>query len=466
MIPFTSIIEQNAEEFRRVMRRVDGVPLDRLVIEHHSRFDPDKETLASRLACENWDAPLIVTTSVQFYESLFANRNSACRKLHNLARSVVILDEAQALPVELLQPCLRALDELVDNYGTTVVLCTATQPAVHRRPEFPIGIPRSPQRQVREIIPDPPLLYRSLKRVDVSDIGAQSDARIAERLRAEAQVLCIVNTRSHAAMLMRLLGEDDGQFHLSALMRPAHRSVTLDTIRTRLAAQQPCRVVSTQLVEAGVDVDFPVVFRAMAGLDSIAQSAGRCNRNGRQSQPGQVCVFTSEHPEAERFLREAVNSARQALALHPGDPLALPAVERYFRLRYWDQQPRWDSKSVIPSFQLGQDRAFPFLFSFARVACDFRLIDQQTRPVVIPWGAEGADLCSQLRRLPQLHRDLCRRLQRYTVQVRERLWIDNLHRAFEPLFDHSLAVLSSPEMHYSETYGLTLDTPEGQAFFG
>ena len=216
--------------------------------------------MASRLATENWNAPLVVTTSVQFYESLFAARTSRCRKLHNLTKAVVILDEAQTLPVDYLEPCLRVLRELTTHYGSTVVLCTATQPAIQRRDDFSIGLD-----DVQEIIPDHRQLYANLKRVIVEDLGQVKDARLSERIIENQQVLCIVNTRQHARILFQAIGEnEDGNFHLSALMCPDHRTTMLAHIRQQLAAGRPCRVISTQLVEAGVDVDFPVVYLVSA----------------------------------------------------------------------------------------------------------------------------------------------------------------------------------------------------------
>lgn len=286
VIPYTSIIEQTADIFRGLFGDA--------VIEHHSNAesDPEQETARSRLACENWDAPIVVTTSVQCFESLFAARPSRCRKLHNLVDSVIVLDEAQLLPPDFLQPILDVLNLLTRHYGVTVVLSTATQPALASRDYF------DPQKkirgldQVREIIPDPDELYRRLKRVDVR---LPADWRtaiawedLAGRLTAHESVLAIVNTRRHARELHRLMPA--GTLHLSALLCGAHRSAVIAGIKSRLAAGIPTRVISTQLVEAGVDLDFPVVYRALAGLDSIAQAAGRCNREGRLPT-GEVHVF-------------------------------------------------------------------------------------------------------------------------------------------------------------------------------
>jgi len=460
VVPFTTIIEQNAEEFRRVMNLVPGIENDRLVIEHHSNFDPDKENAHSRLACENWNAPLIVTTSVQFYESLFGKKTSACRKLHNLARAVIILDEAQTIPVDYLRPILSALDELVLNYGSTVVLCTATQPAVNKRLDFPIGI-----ENVREIIPEPKRLYLSLNRVNVENLGLRTDDDLVSLLRKEERVLCIVNTRGHARTLIEALGIEEGHYHLSALMCPAHRSQKLAEIRRRLEAGLRCRVVSTQLIEAGVDVDFPVVFRSMAGLDAIAQAAGRCNRNGRLAQKGQVFIFTSEHQDREHFLADTANCAAQVLELKAGDILDLETIDQYFKLYYWDQTARWDRQTVMRSFNLVQDKDFPFLFDFSRVARDFRIISENTRPVIVPWGNYGVELCETLRILPALNRDILRKLQRFSVQISARTWMAQLRRTITPVHEGSLAILMSLKQYYSDTFGLHIDDPLGDAIF-
>lgn len=450
VIPFTSIIEQNAEVFRRAMGDMEPSP----VVEHHSNLDVGEETETSRLASENWDAPLVVTTSVQFYESLFASRTSRCRKLHNLARSVIILDEVQTLPTKYLAPCLKVLGELTRSYGATVVLCTATQPAVHERDNFSIGL-----SGVREIIPDPKRLYRDLKRVEVQEIGEQTDEELAGRLLAHMQVLCIVNTRGHARKLFTALGEGEEHFHLSAQMCPVHRSKVLGDIRQRLDEGLPCRVVSTQLVEAGVDIDFPAVYRSLAGVDAIAQAAGRCNRNGR-AERGEMYVFRSEHIRAEAYFRATADIAKQVLDLHD-DPLTLAAVEHYFRLLYWEAGTGagWDAKGVLDKFQISsRSKDLPFLFSFATVARDFKLIEDTGRPVIIPWGEQGEELCEELRD-PYVEpgRKLLRRLQRYTVQAPGAAWERHVERGDIELVRGLYPLLVSPEVHYSKRLGLDLE---------
>jgi len=286
VIPYTSIIEQTAAVFRQALNTQEGV------LEHHASFDwegagrsmresasGDEALARLRRAAENWDAPLVVTTAVQFFESLFAARTSRCRKLHNLARSVIVLDEAQSLPLRLLNPCLAALDELGRSYGTSVVLCTATQPAVRRvKDGFAAGLDLPAER---ELAPDPPAFYARLRRQRIERApGPIEDEAIAARFAERQQMLCIVNSRRHAWELFRLIGGQEGAVHLSTYMCPRHRSLLLEMIKARLRDGAPVRLVATSLVEAGVDFSFPEVWRAEAGLDSVAQAAGRCNREG------------------------------------------------------------------------------------------------------------------------------------------------------------------------------------------
>ena len=306
-IPYTSIIEQTADVFREVFKALG----EDVVIEHHSNAEsnPEDETTRSRLACENWDAPLIVTTNVQLFESLFARKTSRCRKLHSLINSVIVLDEAQLLPVDFLQPVVDVLRYLVEDFGVTVLLCTATQPALNTPPSV------DPQRGLRraigpvtEIIDDVPALYRALERVRVhlppSLEIPRSWSELADEIAGHDTALTIVSRRADAAELYRLIkARNDGArcWHLSALMCAQHRSDAIAEIKDALRARRdalnagqipdPIHVVSTQLVEAGVDLDFPVVYRALAGLDSIAQAAGRCNREGKLPEPGAVHVF-------------------------------------------------------------------------------------------------------------------------------------------------------------------------------
>lgn len=406
-LPFTSIIEQTAATFRNVFDDPHG----RIVLEHHSNLDPDspaRQSMTAQMAAENWDAPIIVTTNVQLFESLFSAHGSTCRKLHRIAGSVIVLDEAQAVPPQLLKPVLAVIDELVRNYRCTVVLCTATQPAIIRRETFPIGL-----EHVTEIVPDPPALYEAMRRVEVEQLGLIEDELLACRLVNHDQVLCIVNTRKHAAILCELLEERGVEvLHLSAAMCPEHRSQRVAIIRDALKEGRPCRIVSTQVIEAGVDVDFPVVYRALAGFDSIAQAAGRCNREGR-SDTGMVYVFETEHRPA-LSMRAQVAAAAELLPDQP-DPLDLHAIERYFGLVYWKRkhegQKPWDVKDVMGCFQPGMNHRF------RDADRDFRWIDQQTTPIVVPYDDTGRSIVDHLLKDDEPDWQLLRRAQRYSVSV-------------------------------------------------
>lgn len=403
-IPFTSIIEQNARVYREVFAALgEGV-----VLEHHSNTDPIEETYTNRLQAENWDAPLVVTTNVQLFESLFAARPSPCRKLHRIAGSVIILDEVQAIPVEILKPTLLALRELVTTYGCTVVLCTATQPAFGKRKTLPFGL-----EGVRPILPDAPRVYESMKRVSVEVEGVVADDALAERLLAEEQVLCIVNTRPHAASLFDRIGGTEGHYHLSTRMCAAHRLSTLAAIRVALREGRRCRVISTQLVEAGVDLDFPVVYRAICGIDSLAQAAGRCNREGRLEK-GRVVWFRTEAPPPPGFLRHAADAASACLTLHD-DPLSLACIEAYFCELHFKNADRMDRKGVLTAHgKMPQTMQFPF----RKIASLYRFIDSDDTTVFVPWTEKGVALLERFKDSFLPDRGLLRRMQPYGVGVR------------------------------------------------
>jgi CRISPR-associated endonuclease/helicase Cas3 len=454
VIPFTSIIEQNAAVFRKALAELG----DDIVLEHHSNLDPDAShaTSRSRLVAENWDARVIVTTNVQFFESLHSNRTSRCRKLHRIARSVIIFDEAQTLPVDYLAPCLRSMEELVKHYGSTVVLCTATQPAIERNLEFPNGIPAP-----TEIIPDPADLHRRLRRVKAVCLGKMPDAGLLPKLCEHEQMLCIVNTRRHARELFELLPGDGCRFHLSALMCPAHRSLKLKEIKSRLKNGDPVRLVSTQLVEAGVDIDFPVVFRALSGLDSIAQAAGRCDREGRLTSllgrpGGQLFIFEPPSLPPAGFLRATADSASEVLAGPPRDLLSPEAIESYFRHHYWRHQEIMDRHRILDCWPAAMTRADDLLlFRFKTCAENFRLIANYTEPVLIPYGDTGAALCAELRATfdPARLRFLARQLQRLTVQIPKQQHQRLLSSGILLAVHENFHILNST-CHYSEDFGL------------
>lgn len=411
VIPYTSIIEQNAAVFREILGTEN-------VLEHHSNFsyphDEQSETEAEyaggigeklKLAAENWDLPVIATTNVQFFESLFAARSSKCRKLHNIANSVVIIDEAQMIPTGFLKPCLNAVAELVVNYGTTVVLCTATQPAIGRF--LPEGI------KPVEIVDDTSELFEVFKRVQVYNAGSVSDDRLAEKLAGQDQVLCIVNSKKHARLLFeRIRGE--GVFHLSTRMCPVHRTAILDTIKERLKAGKTCRVVSTQLIEAGVDVDFPVVYRSMAGLDSIAQSAGRCNREGRLPL-GQVYVFWPEKHGLPRGWLSRTASLGSMVLERYADALGPEAVEGYFTSLFELDAAELDRKGILADIR---EQAQLLRFPLRTIADKFKLIDDNTSTIIIPWDDTCRNILEEAGYSP-FPAAYIRRLQRYAVNVYE-----------------------------------------------
>jgi CRISPR-associated endonuclease/helicase Cas3 len=408
-IPFTSIIDQTASIFRDVLG--DGI-----VLEHHasideSRIEGREARDKLRLAMEDWAAPVVVTTNVQLFESLHSNRPSRCRRLHNLARSVIILDEAQTIPLPLLRPCLAAIDELARNYCASVVLCTATQPAVAKS-RFEGGLELGPER---ELAPDPLRLHRELKRVRVAHIGEQKDDALVEALAGTSQGLVIVNSRAHALTLYRSAVKAglDGVVHLTTRQYAAHRRRVLADVRGRLRKGAPCRVIATSLVEAGVDLDFPVVWRAEAGLDQIAQAAGRCNREGeRRPEDSVVGVFRSAEHKPPREIAQLAGDMARAARRHD-DILSPSAMEDYFAEVYWRKGAALDRKNIQMAYKMGVGGPS---FEYRRVAADFRMIESGLAPVII---AREAEACAALAALSAgaPAGPVARRLQPFIVQV-------------------------------------------------
>lgn len=462
VVPFTSIVEQNAEVFRKALGHLGEAS----VLEHHSGFtaqithqdDPDwyqaREKL--KLAMENWEAPIIVTTAVQFFESLFAARPSTCRKLHNIASSVIILDEAQTLPLKLLRPTVAAIDELARNYRSSVVLCTATQPAL-RAPILEDGL-----EGVREIAPNPHTLFEQLDRVRIQHIGIVDDTELTLKLRARHQVLCIVNNRRHARSVYQSFADLDGARHLTTLMCARHRSHVLADIRDLLAKGEACRVVATSLIEAGVDISFPEVFRAEAGLDSIAQAAGRCNRNGeRATQDSHVFVFANVNddwappPELKQFAQ----AAQEVLRSHGENPLSPEAIDAYFRLLYWQKGTEaLDVPNLLGQLKASRIDSLPM----ETLATKFRMIDSTQIPVIIPYDDLAMEVLNRLR-YAEKSSGLARKLQPYLVQV-PRQGFDALYKdgAIQPVaqdkWDGQFMELVNMDI-YDDRFGIWWDDP-------
>lgn len=409
VIPYTSIIEQNADVFRKAVGNEN-------VLEHHSNYDyPDgsfdtwnNDDKKHRLATENWDMPLIVTTSVQFFESMFSNKSSKCRKLHNIANSVVILDEAQMMPIDYLRPCLYALSELISNYNVTVILCTATQPSIDKL------VPDN--TKITEIVDNQEELNMIFKRVNIHYVGNKSDDEISLELSRLEQVLCIVNTRRHAKELFEKLYEfrKEGTYHLSARMCPTHRKDVLSEIRKRLEENKECRVVSTQLIEAGVDIDFPVVYRSMAGIDSIAQASGRCNREGKK-ESGMVYVFEPEAhgmPKKGSFELNA-STTRSTRRKYGDDILSLEAIKYYFEELYDYKREQLDSKGILEDINEGKEK---LLFPFEDISKKFNIIENDMVTVIVPFDEAAKQLIYEMEKskYPGMY---ARSLQKYSVQI-------------------------------------------------
>ena len=421
VIPYTSIIEQNAAVFRDLLGPDS-------VVEHHQNVDyddvQDTDMNRKRLATENWDAPVIVTTNVQFFESLFSNRPSKCRKLHNLAESIVIFDEAQMIPIDYLRPSLAAIEALVRHYACTAVLCTATQP--------PLGQFFSDDMQPLEICPalmENAAFFRRTK-IELRE-EVMTEEELAEELAAHEQVLCIVNVKKMAQSVFDLLREDEGTYHLSTNLYPVHREQVLEKIRARLKDGKPCRVISTSLVEAGVDLDFPCVYREINGLDSIVQAAGRCNRENRQGiEDSPVYVFSFEDTKKKNFLAA---DTTQIVARKYRENLANPAAIRMYFNELYDLggEKRLDCKDIM-----GKSREL----AFAKIAEEFHLIEEQTISVLIPLEDEAKELLRHLE-AGERSRSLLRKAARYMASVRSNIAEELLMHGALYRMDEEITVL-------------------------
>jgi len=411
-IPFTSIIDQTAVIFREVLGEA-------FVLEHHSlieeeRFSAREQRDKLRLAMEDWAAPCVVTTNVQLFESLFANRPSRCRKLHNLAHSVIVLDEAQTLPHGLLRPCMAALDELARSYGCTIVLCTATQPALDKRVFTQGG---GLALEGRELAPDPARLARALRRVQMSRCGEMNDDQLVEELAQQEQALVIVNGRRHALELYKKARAAglDGVVHLTTRQTAADRRPILARIRQDLADKKPCRLIATSLIEAGVDVDFPRVWRAEAGLDQMAQAAGRCNREGRRPLAESIVTIfkPKDHAPPREIAQLAADFAR--MADKNEDLLSPEAIEAYFREVFWRKGPhQLDKKEILAQFMIASGKP---VVNYRQVAQDFKFIESGLTAIVIPGAPKVAETLAVLNNPDASPGKAARDLQSFLVQV-------------------------------------------------
>lgn len=450
-IPFTSIIEQNAGVYKKIFGAEN-------ILEHHSHFiipksqnlnsdDPENENQKLAMAVSNWDVPLIMTTNVQFFESLFSAHPSRSRKVHNIANSVIILDEVQALPNELLRPCMFALAELVKKYHCSVVLCTATQPDFKENGILP-DIP------VTDIIPDYAVLFEQLKRAACRFDGIKSLQETADEIVLEKQCLCIVNSKKHARDLYDCIKTKGDCFHLSTSMYPEHRKQVIETIRQRLKDGQPCRVVSTQLIEAGVDIDFPVVYRSITGVDSIQQAAGRCNREGKLSS-GTVIVFqpAEEGYGGPDYLKQ---TARIAATLSDKDYLSLETVKQYFHELYAIRTTKMDKPDILSLCKTAMN-TLPPVYPFRKISDDFKMIADSGYAVIIPKDPACRKLLDQLCEYNVAF--VQSQITPYCVTVRKKE-LDRLYDSGQvQLFKETFTVLCDPA-GYDEAVGLVIRETE------
>ncbi|MFN3076472.1 MAG: CRISPR-associated helicase Cas3' [Alphaproteobacteria bacterium] len=456
-IPFTSIIDQTVDEFHKVLG--DDVQGDEFILEHHSAIEEEKisdwqQRDKLRLAMEDWAAPIVVTTNVQLFESLFANRPSRCRKLHNLAKSVIILDEAQTLPLTLLKPCVAAIDELARNYGTSVVLCTATQPALDVR-FFDMGL----ALDGRELAPDPQALASQFRRVSLRMGGTLDDAALVAALSPHPQALVIVNSRKHALALYRQARQEglDGLIHLSTRQTATDRRAILADVRQRLEKGQPCRLIATSLVEAGIDLDFPRVWRTEAGLDQIAQAAGRCNREGRcPVDDSIVTVFTAPDHSPPREIAQ-LSAAYARMAARHDDHLSPAALQEYFREVYWSRGPALDREKILGKFAIDQGS---IICDYRTVAETFQMIENGMVPVIVARkeDKDARAALAMLKRETSKAGTVARKLQSFVVQVPPKaraLLLASGHVSFEQegRFGDQFAVLRKDDL-YRKDVGL------------
>lgn len=416
-IPYTSIIVQTAE----ILRKIFG---DENILEHHSSIDVSKDrsgtaSLKSKLASENWDAPIVVTTNVQLFESIYSNSPSRCRKLHNICNSVIILDEVQVLPIEYLQPIIDSLKNYNQLFGTSVLFTSASLPAfghnILEKAFYKSGAkkksPLEGFEKIEEIIPESFNLHKLLQRTTLNFEQQDSDCQnIASRLASHNRVLCIVNTRRDALEIFNHMPEAEHTYHLSRMMCSRHISSVISSIKSLLSQDKttPIRVISTQLIEAGVDIDFPVVYRQQAGLDSILQAAGRCNREGRIAGQAPVYVFKLDRPLPRGFISHGADSTKSLGNVkdwYSPETMTNYFIQLYSRAETFDKS---ETKELLYD---------PRNICFETASRGFQLVDQKSRMVIVNYE-NSSDLIARLKSEGPSFL-LMRMLYQYSVNLRE-----------------------------------------------
>lgn len=445
VIPYTSIIEQNARVFRQILGEEN-------VLENHCNVDykESDELNPMQLAAENWDKPVVVTTNVQFFESLFSNKSSRCRKLHRIVNSVIIFDEAQMLPNDYLKPCIAMMEELLERYRTSMVLCTATQPALDSFFQT--------AGKGTELCPRMEEQFRFFERVTFQNLGTISEEELIDKLNQENQALCIVNTKKRAqALYDQMKGE--GVYHLSTTMYPKHRRRVLKNIRRLLEEGKKCILISTSLVEAGVDLDFQSVYRQLAGIDSMIQAAGRCNREGkRPANESGVFIFQFEEKENVPGQRQQIDVTKILLA-DGRDISSLESIRDYFEMLYHFRGESLDKKKILEKFR---DKRY----YFAKVGKEFQLIEENTKTLFINREEEADALLWDIRNKGYTKSGM-RKATQYCVQVYDREF-DKLAGAgmIRPVSEdiQDFYELTDKEA-YTEEKGLNLGIDSGMALF-
>lgn len=447
VIPYTSIIEQNAQVFREILGYQN-------VLEHHCNveYKDTEDFRPMQLASENWDKPVIVTTNVQFFESLYSNRSTKCRKIHNIANSVIIFDEAQMLPVDYLKPCLNIIKELVQNYEASAVLCTATQPAF----DHLLG----GQGNIVELCPRVREQFDFFKRVHFRNMGSITENQLMESLCREKRALCIVNTRRAAQSIYESI-KGEGIFHLSTSMYPKHRKRVLENINKIMEDRSnKCILIATSLVEAGVDLDFDCVYRQIAGIDSMIQAAGRCNREGkRKSSESKVCIFDIDGQTAPQDQKLSISIANGILEDYK-EIQDLDSIREYFERLYKLREGSLDKKDILGKFKKQR-------YNFATVGAEFQLIEEKQMTIFIPFESEAQELLQDIND-KGISRERMRLIHQFCVQIRkptcDKMYAANMIRQIysDDIEDfYELTMLSA----YSEEKGLDLSVDYGIGIF-
>ena len=404
-IPFTSIIEQTADVFRVALSDVPELT----ILEHHYNLQPEKETAINLLLSENWNAPIIITTNVQLYESLFSNSRKRTRKLHNIVNSVIILDECQTIPPDYINPILALLKELVKNYGVSVVFCTATQ--IPFEPVKNANIVFHGVEGIRELNEEKEEFFELLKRFNINKLESVIEYEdLAKQINCEIQALAIVNRKADAFKLYSKLIEPKA--HLSTWMCPTHRRNELNKIKEALKNGNSMRVVSTQLIEAGVDIDFPVVYRATAGLDSIVQAGGRCNREGKLNELGRLIIFQPPKAKLPSYIQTTSELGRNCLR-SINEEIKLDDLQKYFEQLFWRRSG--PDGGELDRFQILKESS---KLNWQTVNDLFRIIDDHSVPVLMPYK-EGKDIISQIlsNQFKAWTRTEWQRIQLYSVAI-------------------------------------------------